>query len=119
MFEALSNLAGLMKNAQQIQGRAQDMQQRLGEMRVEAASDDGTVRVVVTGELQLASLNIAPEALSNPRQLEEQIVATVNQAMTTAKEAAAQEMASLADGLGMPGMPGLQQAMAKFGPGRS
>jgi DNA-binding protein YbaB len=115
MFEALANMTALIKNAQALQGKAQEMKQRLADASVEAVSPDQSVRVIVTGELKIASLTLSPTAQAHsPEQLESLIAETVNGALQQAKKRASEEMASLADGMGI---PGLQQLLSRLGVG--
>ncbi|HWL09661.1 MAG TPA: YbaB/EbfC family nucleoid-associated protein [Planctomicrobium sp.] len=114
MFDMLSNLAGLMKNAHLIQGRMKELKERLKEMRVEAASEQGLVRVIVTGELTVFSITISPEISSDTPRVEALLEETLNRALIDARERAAREMAALTDGLGV---PGLSQLVSKIGIG--
>ena len=62
MFQGLSNLASLMKNAQQIQGRAQEMKDRLASVRVEGSAGGGRqpgdrVIIVLPFEQALAEIS--------------------------------------------------------------
>jgi DNA-binding YbaB/EbfC family protein len=92
------------------------MKQRLAAVRVTGTSGGGMVRVEATGEQSIISVSIEPSILeSNDREvLEDLIVAATNQALELAREAAAAEMAALADGIGI---PGLQEALSRFGMG--
>jgi len=114
MFEMFSMMTGLMKNAHLIPERAKELKQRLRESRVEATSERGLVQVVVSGELQVVSLTISPDATLPVSQIEQLVTSTVNQALAEARAKAAQEMATFADGLGV---PGLSQVMSKLGLG--
>ena len=114
MFQGLSNLASLMKNAQQIQGRAQEMKDRLASVRVEGSAGGGMVKVEATGDQRITAIRIEPGLFdSGDREMIEDLVASaVNQAIEHSREEAAKEMANLADGLGI---PGLEDAFSKFG----
>lgn len=117
MFQGLSNLASLMKNAQQIQGRAQEMKDRLASVRVEGSAGGGMVKVEATGDQRITAIRIEPGLFdSGDREMIEDLVASaVNQAIEHSREEAAKEMANLADGLGI---PGLEDAFSKFGLGQ-
>jgi DNA-binding YbaB/EbfC family protein len=116
MFSGLSNLASLMKNAQQLQGRAQEMKQKLAAVRVTGTAGAGMVQVEANGEQSILKVSIEPSLFeSNDRELlEELVAAATNQALELAREAAATEMATLAEGMGI---PGLQEALSRFGLG--
>ena len=54
------DLMKMMKQAQEIQGRMQQMQEELAGMEVEGQSGAGLVTVSLTGKLDLRSLKIDP-----------------------------------------------------------
>lgn len=114
MFEGLSGLANLMKNAQQLQSRAQEMKARLSQLRVEGTAGGGMVKVEVTGEQTISAVHIESHLLEGGDRelLEDLLAAAVNQGLQHAREAAALEMSSLADGLGI---AGLGEALSRFG----
>lgn len=116
MFKGLANIASLMRNAQEIQAKAGEIRERLAGMRVEASSGGGMVRVEATGEQKIVGIAIEDSLLnSGDRELlEDLLVSAVNQALDQSRDLAAQEMASLADGLGI---PGLDEALSKFNGG--
>lgn len=105
MFEALSAVTAIMKNAHLIQDRIKELKQRLQAMRVEAKSACQQVHVVVSGELKVISLKIAPEATNPVQSLEHLVTETVNTALVQARAKAAEELAKMGDGLGIPGLP--------------
>jgi nucleoid-associated protein EbfC len=116
MLKGLGNIASLMRNAQEIQARAAEMRERLAALRVEGAAGGGMVRVEATGEQKLVGVSIEESLVnSGDRELlEDLLVAAVNQALEQSRAAAAEEMSNLTDGLNL---PGLEEALAKFGLG--
>lgn len=116
MFKGLSNLASLMANAGEIQNRAAEMKERLAAIRIEATAGGGMVRVEASGDQKLLAISIEDSLLVSPdkEMLEDLILSATNQALDEAKQAAAAEMADLAGGLGI---PGLDDAISKFGMG--
>ena len=116
MFQGLSNLASLMRNAQELQAKAGQMQDRLAELRVEGAAGGGMVRIEASGAQQITSIMIEESLLETGDRelLEDLLVSATNQALDQAKQLAAQEMSGLAEGLGL---PGLEDALSKFGMG--
>ena len=114
MFKGLGQLAGLMKQASQIQGRMQDMQETLRRIKVEGSAGGGMIVVEMNGQQQALSCRVDPTLLTadNQEMLEELLVAAVNQAADKAKEAAANEMSKLANGLDL---PGLSESLSKMG----
>ncbi|WP_437192570.1 YbaB/EbfC family nucleoid-associated protein [Planctomicrobium sp. SH527] len=103
-----------MKNLPLLQAKAQEMKSRLTDMRIEATSDCRLVTVVVSGELKVVSLSVSPHLATETLRMEILVRETTNVALVQAREAAAKEVAALAEGLGVPGLP---QVMSKFGVG--
>ncbi len=117
MFNNLSNLADLMKNAGKIRENVEKATEALGHLVVEGSSCGGSVTAKANGRMELISLRIAPNLLTDldVELLEDLITSAVNQALVKAREAAAQSMASLAGGLPI---PGLANFMGPSGGGR-
>jgi DNA-binding YbaB/EbfC family protein len=114
MFKDLANIASLMKNAQQLQAKMGDMQQKLGSIHVEGTAGGGMVTVTASGHQQIVGCRIEPALLENPDKdlLEELIVTATNQALEKAKLAAAEKLQEVTGS-----MPGLGDMMSKFGGG--
>ena len=88
MFKGLGDLASLVKQAQEIQGRMSDMQERLGKLRVEGSAGGGMVTVAASGQQKILSIQVEPSLLdSEDREvLEDLLVAATNQALDKARE---------------------------------
>ena len=106
MLKGLGNLASMMKQAQQMQGKMTEIQERLAAMTVEGDAGGRMVIAQCSGQQKLLSVKIDPVMLTEPdgEMLEDRVVAAVNQAMDKAKEAAAAEMSQLAGGMNIPGL---------------
>jgi len=106
MFKGLGNLASMLKQAQQMQGKMSEIQERLNDLTVEDDAGGRMVIAQVNGQQKLLSVKIDPVMLTEPdgEMLEDLVVAAVNQAMDKAKEAAASEMSHLAGGMNIPGL---------------
>jgi hypothetical protein len=118
MFKGLSNFAAILKEAQQIQGRAEEMQAKLGQLRVQGSAGGGMVVVEASGLQRILSLKIEPSLLdgSDSEMLEDLLVSAINQALEKGAQAAADEMAKMTSNLQL---PGLNDMMAKLGLGGS
>lgn len=116
MFKGLSNLTGMLQQAKEMQERMAVAKERIAELRVEGASGGDMVRVVCTGDVRIVSIQIDPAILASGdrEMIEDLVTSAVNQAIGKAKEAAAAEMASIAGSMNIPGM---QEALSKFGLG--
>lgn len=108
MFNNLSNLAELMRNAGKIRESVERATEALGQLVVEGTAGGGSVTVKANGRMEVLSVKISPELLSDdPEMLEDLVTAAVNQALTKAREAAAQSISGLAGGLPIPGLGGM------------
>lgn len=103
------NIGQIAKMAQQMQTQMAQAQAELRETTLEATAGGGAVRVVVTGAQEIRLIEIDPAAVdpAEVEMLQDLVVAAVNDAITRSKELERQRMASLAGGMGLPGLPGL------------
>jgi DNA-binding YbaB/EbfC family protein len=104
----MKNLAGLMKQAQQMQQKMQDMQAKLDATLIEGVAGAGLVRVTLTGKGVLKGLKIDPK-LADPAEvemLEDLIVAAHADAKGKLDTLTEAEMKNAAGGMQLP--PGLK-----------
>ena len=116
MFKGLGQLAALLKNANGLRGRMQEIQENLKRLKIIGTAGGGMVTIEMNGEERVLSCRIEESLfVSGDRELVEDLVAAAcNQAIDKAREAGAAEMSKLALGLDV---PGLGDALAKFGGG--
>ena len=103
------NLGQLAKMAQQVQAQMAQVQDELREATVEATAGGGAVRVVVTGALEVRSIELAPDSVDPTEigMLEDLVLTAVNDALARARRMAAARMAAVTGGHGLPGaLPG-------------
>lgn len=98
------NKIKLMRQAQQLQGKLQKIQQELEKATVEASSGGGAVTVVMTGKQQVQSVKISPEAAGDAEMLEDLVLTAMNEAVKKSKELAADRLGALTSGLKIPGL---------------
>ncbi len=98
----------LLKQAQKMQQDMAAAQEALKDETVEASSGGGMVKVVVTGDLDIKSITIDPQAVDpeDVELLQDMVLAAVNEGMRSAQELAASKMGGIAGGLGGLGLPG-------------
>jgi nucleoid-associated protein EbfC len=104
----MKNLSGLMKQAQQMQAKMQEMQTRLEGMEVEGVAGAGLVTVTLNGKGDLRRIKIDPK-LADPadvEMLEDLIVAAHGTAKQKMEAAAAEEMQKITGGMQLP--PGMK-----------
>jgi DNA-binding YbaB/EbfC family protein len=102
------DIGGLFRQAQELQQKIANVQQELGERRVEASAGGGMVTAVVNGKFEVVSIRIERSLLEQPdaEMLQDLIVAAVNEAIRAARKMIEEEMSKLTGGLGikLPGM---------------
>ena len=102
-----AKMAGLFKQAAQMQENLEKAQEELEGMTVEASSGGGMVTVTANGKQRILSIKIDPEVINSedPEMLEDLIVAAVNQAIEKSNEMATEHMTKHAGGL-LSNLPG-------------
>lgn len=113
MFKGLANLGSLLKQAQQMGGRMQEINQRMKAQRATGSAGGGMVEIEVNGLAEVLRCRIDEGLIAGgDRELIEDLVVTaVNQAMTKTKQMHAEAMQSLTGGMSL---PGLDEAMEQF-----
>ena len=102
------NLGNMMKQAQQLQQKMADAQEKLSAIEVEGVSGGGVVKVIATAKGEIKRINL-DESLLKPEDkeiTEDLIVAAVNDAKQKGETAAQEEMKSVTGGLPLP--PGMK-----------
>ena len=96
-------LAGLMKQAQQMQENMRKMQEQLAQVEVEGQSGAGMVKVVITCRNDVKRVSIDPSLLADDKDmLEDLVVAAVNDALRKAEQTSQEKMGSMTAGLPLP-----------------
>jgi hypothetical protein len=82
------NIGALLQQAQKMQEDMQAAQEKLKDERVEASAGGGMVKVVMTGDLELQSLVIDPDAVDpeDVEMLQDMVMAAINEALRQAME---------------------------------
>ncbi len=104
----LGDMAKIMKQAQEMQGRMADIQGRLDGIEVTGEAGAGLVRVTTSAKGAVRALSIDP-SLFRPEDrevVEDLIVAAIQDAQARGEAAAKAEMGKLTEGLGLP--PGMK-----------
>lgn len=97
---------GSVKQLQQMQQRLLKAQEALANETVEATAGGGAVTVVITGNQQVRSIKIDPEAVdpNDVTILEDLITAAINEAIAKSQELATKRMAAITGNLRIPGL---------------
>jgi hypothetical protein len=104
----MKNIGDLMKQAQQLQTRFQEAQERVNQIEAEGQSGGGMVRVTINGKGMAKAVRI-DRTLIDPKDagmLEDLLVAAINDARTKVDAKMGDEMAKVTGGLPLP--PGLK-----------
>lgn len=101
---ALGDLPKMMKAAQEAQGKMAELQEQLGRIVVLGESGGGLVKARATAKGQITGLDIDPSILiaSEKEVVEDLILAAIQDAQAKAAIRAQQEMARLAESMGLP-----------------
>lgn len=103
----MKNLGQMMKQAQAMQAKMAEMQEKLGQLEVSGQSGGGMVTATLNGKSELRALKVDP-SLVDPNDvevLEDLIVAAVNDAKAKVEAQVAEEMKQVTGGLDLP--PGM------------
>ncbi len=104
----MKNLAGLMKQASQMQKKMEEMQERLEGLDIEGTAGAGMVTLTLSGKGALKSVRIDPR-LADPAEtetLQDLLVAAHAEARRKMEATAAEEMQKVTGGLSLP--PGMK-----------
>ena len=107
----LSDLGKMKEMLGQAKQMQEQMEKKLAETVVEAASGGGVVTVRMNGKKEVLRVRIEPSAIgssgSDLELLEDLIAAAVNEAGRRADEAMKSSVQGMMGGLGLPDIPGL------------
>ncbi len=100
-------LAGLMKQAQQMQENMKRVQEQLSSIEVEGQSGAGLVKVVMTCRHDVKRVSIDDSLLKEDKEmLEDLIAAAANDAVRRVESTVQEKMGGMTAGLGLP--PGMK-----------
>ncbi|MBI4807193.1 MAG: YbaB/EbfC family nucleoid-associated protein [Desulfovibrio sp.] len=102
----MKGMGDMMRQAQMMQKKMQQIQEDMGKRTVEATAGGGMVTVVATGSQDIVSVKI-DKAVVDPADvdmLQDLVLAAVNDALKKAREMQQSEMAALTGGLKIPGL---------------
>ena len=104
----MKDLMGMMKQAQELQGRMQEFQQKLGDLTVEGTSGGGLVTVTLSGKGDLRGLKIDPSLFRDDdvEVLEDLVIAAHADAKGKVEAETTAKMQEMTAGLPLP--PGMK-----------
>jgi hypothetical protein len=104
----MKDLMKMMKQAQEIQGRMQQLQDELAALQVEGQSGGGLVKVTLNGKMEARGVKVDPSLLKpeEAEMLEDLILAAFQDAKAKVEAALQEKMREVTGGLPLP--PGLK-----------
>jgi len=104
----MKNLAGLMKQAQQMQSKMADMQATLEAMEMTGEAGAGLVKITLNGKSDVRKVKIDPKIVdpADAEMLEDLIAAAFRDAKAKIDAASAEEMQKVTGGMQLP--PGMK-----------
>lgn len=105
----MKNLAGMLKQASQMQQKMEEMQERLSSMEVEGSAGAGMVRITLSGKGEMRAIAIDAKLVGaggDGEMLQDLILAAHADAKRKSEAASQEEMQKLTAGLPIP--PGMK-----------
>lgn len=100
----MKNLGQMLKQAQEMQSKMAELQERLAEQELEGVAGGGMVKVIMNGKGEMRRVKIDPD-LADPNDievLEDLIVAAAGDAKAKVEACTQEEMQKVAGGLNLP-----------------
>ena len=100
----LGDMAKMMKQAQELQGKMAQMQEDLATMTVQGESGAGLVKATATAKGELTALDIDPSIFNEDDKevVEDLILAAIKDAQSKAQDKNNEEMKRLTEEMGLP-----------------
>lgn len=104
MLGGKGGMGNLMKQAQQMQDRMQQMQEEIANMEVTGEAGAGLVKATITGSHSVRRVEIDPSLMEEDEKemLEDLIAAAFNDAARRIEEAQKEKMAGVTGGMQLP-----------------
>jgi DNA-binding YbaB/EbfC family protein len=114
MFKGLSNLGGLLKQAQQFGGQMDKLAAEMKNRRATGTAGGGMVEVELNGLLEVLRCRIEPPlfAQGDRELVEDLVVAAMNQAVAKGKQLHAAAVKEMTGGLQLPGLQDVLDKLA-------
>lgn len=103
MFGDLMGMMGKLKETQQ---KIEETKKRLDHVLIDEQSNDGLLKVTLTANRTIKSIDVHPTLLEDKEQLEDYLILVMNKAIEKATNVNEAELAAIAKD-GMPNIPGM------------
>jgi DNA-binding YbaB/EbfC family protein len=99
------DMNAIMRQAQKLQEKMQKVQDELAKERVEHSAGGGMVKCTVSGQGEVLSISIDPEALTEGHEmLEDMVLVAVREALAKAHQLQQERLHGLTGGMNIPGI---------------
>ncbi len=100
------DLMGMMGKLKETQKKVEETKKRLDTVMVEESSNEGKIRIVLTANREIKSIDINQTLLVDKDELEDYLILTLNKAIAKASKVQETELGAVAKE-GMPNIPGM------------
>ncbi|MBO3117557.1 YbaB/EbfC family nucleoid-associated protein [Winogradskyella sp. DF17] len=100
------DMMGMMNKLKEAQKKVEQTKERLHTVLLDEASNDGKLKVTITANRTIKSIDISEELLADKEMLEDYLILTLNKAIEKATNVHEAEIGAVAKE-GMPNIPGL------------
>ena len=100
------DMMGMMGKLKETQKKVEETKKRLDTVLIDEKSNDGKLKISLTANRQIRSIEISDDLLEDKEQLEDYLILTLNKAIEKATKVNETELAAVAKE-GMPNIPGL------------
>ena len=100
------DLMGMMGKIKETQKKVEETKKRLDSVLIDEQSTDGKLKITLTANREIRSLEINDDLLGDKEHLEDCLVVTLNKAIAKASTISEAELSAVAKE-GMPNIPGL------------
>jgi DNA-binding YbaB/EbfC family protein len=105
-YDMLGDIQGMMAKLKEAQAKIEETKKRLDTVLVNSNSGNGAVKITMTANRSIKTIEISDEILEDKEVLEDYLILAINDALKKANSINELEMANAAKE-GMPNIPGL------------
>ena len=99
----MTNFSDMLSKAQAMQKKMQEVQEQIKKLEVEGASGGNLVKVILSGDYELKSIEITEAAKKESQEIiNDLIIAAYNNAKENLKKKSAEELSKVTGGLNLP-----------------
>lgn len=100
------DISGMMQKLKDAQLKVKEAKTRLNTVLVDGQSNNGNIKIIITGNREVKSISISDELIIDKEALEDYLIIAINDAISKATKINEAELAAAAKD-GMPNIPGM------------